>query len=192
MIDLKNVCLLLIFAFIFVTHSAAQQKPTPKTTPAVIQPVDKVNPATKRFESKAGNFSVNISQEPTQTRALDAEKGQAAGKQFFWQSEKTVYTIMYSDFNENDLSKVFEQMNNGTRNSLEKMDGKLISERAISYGKHSGREFRYQASNGVKYVMRNFLINKTGYLVTAGYAADVDEKTVLAILDSFKLIIEKK
>lgn len=189
---LKSFFILLLFSFIFTNCSMAQEKPTVEITNKTNELSDKVNPETKRFESKAGNFSINISQEPLQTRNLEAEKGQQPGKQFFWQFEKTVYTIMFSDFNESDLSTALDQMNSGTRMTIERTVGKSFSEKEISYGKYPGREFVYIASNGIKYVMRNFLVNKTGYLITTGYADEESEKEALKVLNSFELLSQKK
>jgi hypothetical protein len=181
MIDLKNLCLLLIFSFIFANCSAAQEKRSPESPTKTTESFDRVNPETKRYESPAGNFSINIPQVSTQVRTLEAEKGQEPGKQFFWQFEKTVYTVMYSTFNEND---------SGTRNTIEKLVGKSFSEKEISLGKYKGKEFIYINSNGVKYVMRNYLVNNMGYLLTAGFVDEISEKEALAVLDSFKLLNE--
>lgn len=184
MIKLKKLCLLLIGLFIFTNCSAAQEKVSPESS-------DKVNPETKKFESKAGNFSIDISQMPSQTRNLNPEKGQEPGKQFFWQFERTTYSVMYSAFNKDDLSIAFDEMNTGTRKSIQN-GGKLISEQENSFGKYSGREFRFILPNGVKYIQRNYLVGNVGYLLSAGYVYDEDEKEALKVLDSFKLLTEMK
>lgn len=192
MINPKTLCILLIFACIFANCSAAQEKPLPESPAKTNESSDKVNPETKRFESKAGNFSINISQAPIQTRNLDAEKGEEPGKQFIWQFERTTYTVMYSAFDNNDLSRAFDDMNSGVRKGIGRQGGKLISEKEISFGKYAGREFRSIAANGVTYIGRNYLVNDIGYLLTAGFVDEKSEKEALEVLDSFKLLTEKK
>lgn len=191
MIYLKTFCLLLVFSALFTNYAAAQQKPTPTTSP-------QTKTAVKKFESKEGNFSINITEAPTQTRNLASEATQKkkidVGQQFFWQFEKSVYTVMYSnplDADGGALPLNLEEMNSGSRKGIASSGAKLVSEKAITYGKHSGTEFRTVMPNGVKYIARNYLIGKVGYLITGGYVDDKDEKTVLDVLNSFKLLVEK-
>lgn len=191
MANLKTLCCLLIFSFIFANYSAAQQTPSPESPAKTFELSYGVNPTTNKFWSSAGQFSINISQAPSQVRTLEAEKGKEPGKQFLWQSEKTVYTVLYSTINKNDLSHAFDEMNSGVRKTLLRNGSQLISENEISFGKYSGREFRYIAPNGVKQIARNYLINNIGYLITAGYVDEKGEEEVLKVLDSFKLLNEK-
>jgi len=190
MIKLKTLCFLLIGLCIFVKYSAAQGRTMPQSAVTVVE--DIVNPETKRFESKAGNFSINISQVPTQIRIIDAEKGQEPGKQFLWQFERTAHSVMYSAFNKNDLSKALDEMNSGVRNSIGNMRGQIVSEKEISFGKYRGREFRTILPNGLNFLCRNYLVNNVGYLLTATYLDKAGEKEALEVLNSFKLLIEKK
>jgi len=192
MINLKPLCLLLIFACIFTSCSSAQEKPQPESTVKLNESPAKVNPETKRFESKAGNFSINVSQAPSQTRNVDPEPGKEPGKQFLWQFERTVYTVMYSEFNENDLSTALDQMNSGVRKTILRNGWQLISEKEISFGKFPGREFRCIVANGVNQIGRNYLVNNVGYLLTAAFVDEKSEKEALEVLDSFKLLTEKK
>lgn len=179
--------LLFTFSFccLFVGDSSAQKKPAPTPSPTVTVKAAK-------FESKEGNFSINISGAPSQSRSLEAEKGVSPGQQFFWQSEKTVFSVMYSAFEQSSVARAFEQMNSGTRGSIEGMVGKSYTEKDITFGKYPGKEFKFVAPNKVTYVMRNYLVNNVGYLVTAGYADQASEKEALNVLNSFKLLIEKK
>ena len=174
-----------LFCCIFVSDAIAQKKPSPTPSPTVAV-------TAKKFESKQGNFSIDISKDPSETRNLEAQKGVSPGQQFFWQFDKTVYTVMYSSFDQSALSKAFDQMNTGTRGSIESLVGKSFTEKEIPFGKYPGKEFSFTAPNGVKYIMRNFLVGNTGYLVTAGYANEESGKEALRVLNSFKLITEKK
>ena len=192
MINLKNLYLLLIFSFIFTNCSAAQEKPSPELPTKTTESSDKVNPETKRFESKAGNFSINISQEPMQTQNINQGKGEDIIKLFLWKFEKTLYTIAFSEFNKNEVSQSFDDMNNGTRKAIGRAGSQLISEKEISFDKYSGREFIYVAQNGVKYVGRNYLVKTMGYQIVAGYVDEKSEKEALEVLDSFRLLSEKK
>ncbi len=191
MTNLKTLCFLLLFSFIFANCSVAQKPPSPESLTKTNESSDEVNPKTKRFESNAGKFSINISQSPFQTRNLEAGEGLGPGKQFFWQFERTVYTVMYSTFDKNDLSKTFDEINLGVRKGIGRQEGKLISEKEISFGKYQGREFRSIAANGVTYIGRNYLVNDIGYLLTAGFVDEKSEKEALEVLDSFKLLNER-
>lgn len=188
---LKSFSVLLLFSIIFANCSTAQEKTNKELTNKATELPDKVNPETKKFESKAGNFSVNISQEPFQTRVLDAEKGEEPGKQFIWKFEKTIYTIMYSEFDKNDLSTAFDDMNSGVRKAMGRQGVEITSEKEIFYKKHRGLEFHYTIQNGVKYTLRNYLIDNAGYQVVAGYVDEQSEKEALEVLNSFKLLNEK-
>lgn len=192
MANLKTLFILLTLSFIFTNCSTAQEKPSAELPSKTNETLDKVNPETKRFESKAGNFSINISQEPFQTRNLESEKGKEPGKQFFWQFEKTTYSVMYSAFNEDDLSRAFDEMNSGVRKTLQRNLGQSFSEKEISFEKYPAREFRFVTADGVKHIQRNYLVNDTGYLLTAGYVDEKSEKEAIEVLDSFKLLTEKK
>jgi hypothetical protein len=191
MFNLKTLCLLFIFSCIFASCSAAQEKIQMESPDKLKESSAKVNPETKRFESKEGNFSINISQVPSQFRNVEPEKGRDPGKQFFWQFERTVYTVMYSAFDKNDLSRAFDDMNTGVRKSMARQGIKLITDKEISFGKYPAREFTYVLPNGVKYVQRNYLVNDVGYLLTAGYVDEKSEKEAFEVIDSFKLLTEK-
>ncbi len=190
MINLKTLCSLLIFLLILINSSAAQEKSPVDSSPKTIA-------ETKRFESKEGNFSINISSAPFQTRNLGSEKATKKwvnkGNQFFWRIEKTVYTVLWAgpfDSDKEQMPLNLEAMNTVFRKSIG-VDGKLISEKEISYGVYQGREFRFIAPNGVKYIMRNYLVENTGYILSAGYVEDKDEKEAIEVLDSFRLLNEK-
>lgn len=193
MTNLKSICFLLVIFYIFTGCSSAQDKKSPSasSTPILIGKA-------KKFESKEGNFTINLFEEPSAVRNLGTDasekKGIDVGKQYIWKFEKTLYTAMYSnpfDSNGNAMPQIFDEMLSGSRKGIARQGGKLISEKEISYGKYTGREFRYLASNGVKFVGRNYLIDKVGYQIVGAYADDKDEKEVLEILDSFKVMTEK-
>ncbi|MDQ6787518.1 MAG: hypothetical protein M3033_11985 [Acidobacteriota bacterium] len=192
MINLKTICFLLILSFIFINCSAAQEKPSLELPAKTNESSDRVNPDTKKFESNAGNFSINISQLPTQIRNLEPDKGRDPGKQLLWQFEKTVYTVLYSAVDKNNLSHAFDEMNSGVLKGIGRQGGQLISEKEISFGKYPGKEIRWIAADGVTVIGRNYLVNDMGYLVTAGFVDGKSEKEALEVLDSFKLLTEKK
>ena len=191
MINLKTLFSLLIVSFILVNCSEAQKNSSPESHTKISESSDGINPTTKRFESNLGNFSINISQTPLQTRTIDAEKGKEPGKQFLWQFERTVYTVMYSEFNKSDYPRPFDDMNSGVRKTLLRNGSQIISENEISFKEYPAREFRYIAPNGVKQIGRNYLVNNMGYLLTAGFVDEKSEKEAIEVLDSFKLLDEK-
>ncbi|MGI8670617.1 MAG: hypothetical protein ACR2J3_12360 [Aridibacter sp.] len=190
--NLKNLCFLFILSWTFIDCSSAQDK----------KPIDlspKPNAEANKFESKEGNFSINISQSPFMTRNVGSElvdkKGINTGKQFGWKLEKISYTAMYSleDIsNEDSMAQLFSAMNIGVRKGILNQGFKLISEKEISYGKHPGREFHSISSNGVNFITRNYLINDMGYQISGIYVDEKDEKEVLEVLDSFRLLNDKK
>lgn len=192
MINLKTICFLLILSCIFINCSVAQEKLLSELPAKTNESSDRVNPETKKFESNAGNFSISISQLPTQIRNLEPDKGREPGKQLLWQYEKTVYTVLYSPVDKNNLSHAFDEMNSGVRKGIGRQGGELISEKEISFGKYPGRELRWIAANGVTAIGRNYLVNDMGYLLTAGFVDGKSEKEALEVLDSFKLLTEKK
>lgn len=185
MLYLRILLFTFSFCCLFAGSASAQKKPSPTPSPTVTVKAAK-------FESKEGNFSIDISGAPTQTRKLDAAKGTSPGEQFFWQSPKTVFSVMYSSFEQSAVARAFDQMNSGTRGSIESSVGKSFTEKQITFGKYPAKEFKFVAPNKVTYIMRNYLVNNVGYLVTAGYADQEGEKEALRVVNSFKLLSEKK
>lgn len=193
MLDLKTLCLSSLLIVLFVSCLAAQRisSPTALPTPTV---------AAKSFKSVEGGFSINIAEAPSETLNLGSEiaekKGIDAGKMFIWKSEKTIYSVMYSDPVDADGNSMgtqtLEEMNSGARTAIMRQDGKLISEKSISLGKHPGTELHYTSSAGTKFITRHYLVNLRGYQIIAGYIDDKDKKEVLGVLDSFKLLTDKK
>ncbi len=212
MTNLKNLCLLLIFSFIFTNCSSAQDKTiTPPPMTQITQPSStKYNEETKRFESTGGKFTISISQVPTETRDLGTEtankKGVDVGKMFIWQfPEKAIYTVMYKnafdtdgnplDFDGDPKTQSLRDLETATtysRRGIAKSNAKIISEKSISFKDHPGTEFRYVSADGTKFIGRVFSINSIGYQIVGGYKNDVAEKEVLEVLDSFEPLPNKK
>lgn len=180
--NLKNLCFLFILSWTFINCSSAQDK----------KPIDlspKPNAEANKFESKEGNFSINISQ------PLIMNRNVGSGKQFGWKLERISYTAMYSleDGSDGDSkTQIFNEMNSGVRKGTLRQGNKVISEKEISYGKHPGKEFHSTSPNGVKFITRNYLINDMGYQIIGVYIDEKDEKEVLEVLDSFRLLNDKK
>jgi len=149
------------------------------------------------FRSTGGGFSIDIPALAKQTIDKASEKAKAkgvdVGKQFVWLFERTLYTIYYNppfDNDGNPYPQVYADLENGSRKGVIKSNAKLISETPIKFGVSQGIEFRYASAEGVHFVMRTFLVDDVGYQVVGGYADDKDEKKVLEVLDSFKLLKE--
>ena len=206
--NLKNLCYLLIFSFIFANCSAAQKIPSSESLTKTVETSDRVNPVNKKFESNAGNFSINISQTPSQTRDLGTDtankKGVDVGKIFIWQfPEKALYTVMYKNAFDSDGNPLepdgdsksedlrdLESLKLGMRRGIVNNKAKLLSENSISFNNYPGTEFRYTTSDGVKFIGRIYSVNSIGYQIVGGYKDDEAEKEVLKVLDSFKLLTE--
>lgn len=149
------------------------------------------------FHSYGGKFSIAISELPKQTIDRATEKAKAkgvdVGKQFAWLFERTLYTIYYNppvDNDGNPSPQVFADMESGSRKGLLRQNAKLISEKPIKFGEYQGTEFRYVSVEGIHFINRTFLVDDVGYQIVGGYADDIDEKNVLEVLDSFKLLKE--
>jgi hypothetical protein len=210
MINLKTFCLSFLLAGLFINCSSAQNKPVTVPMTPIDQPSSATfNTKTQRFESTGGNFTLNIPQAPLQTRDLGTEtankKGIDVGKMFIWQFEKTTYTILYKkplDSDGNPLTpdgedpktqnlRDLEALNIGMRRGIVlRRNEKLLSEKSISFNNYPGTEFRYISPDGVKFIGRVYSINSIGYQIVGGYVNEKDEKEVLEILDSFKLMTE--
>lgn len=189
-----KIVLLLIISSLLINCAPAQEKLKQTSTPRD----SKVNKQTNKFESKEGNFSINISQEPFQTLNMGSEiaekKGVDVGKQFLWRFEKTVYTVMYMgpfDKDGNNMPQDWLDIEDGSRKGILNAGGKIISERSADFGKYKGMEYRYVSKEGVKFIGRIYLVNTFGYQLNGGYVDEKEEKEVLETLDSFKLLIEK-
>ena len=194
MANLKSLLLLVLFSGLLLNCSPAQEKLKQTSSPKN----SKVNEETKRFESKEDNFSINISHEPFQTRNMGSEiadkKGVDVGKLFVWKFEKFAYTVMYMgpyDRDGNDLPQDWLDLDDGTRKGILNEGGKLISEKPFSYAKYQGREFRSLTKDEVKSITRIYLIDTMGYQMWGLYLSEKDEKEVLEVLDSFKLLKEQ-
>jgi hypothetical protein len=147
------------------------------------------------FESKNGGFSIAIPQMPSKTINRGTDKAKAkgidTGKQFVWLFERTLYTAFYSppiDNDGNPSPPAYADMESGTRKGVLRQNAKLISEEPIKLGEYRGTEFRYVSAEGVHYISRIYLVGDMGYQIVGGYADDKDEKKVLEVLDSFKLL----
>ena len=149
------------------------------------------------FESTNGGFSIAIPQLPSKTIELGTYKAREkkidAGKQFAWVFERTLYTALYTppyDADGNPSALAYADMESGSRKGILKANAKLISEKPIKFGEYQGVEFRYTSVEGVHFIGRTFLTGDMGYQIVGGYADEKDEKKVLEVLDSFKLLKE--
>lgn len=144
MINLKTLSLSFFLSVLFINCSLAQEKTLPPPPPAM-------NVKANKFESIGGNFSINITQAPSQTRDLGTEtankKGVDVGKIFIWQfPEKALYTFMYKNAFDSDGNPLeqngdsksqnlrdFESLKIGMRRGIANNNAKLLSEKSISF-----------------------------------------------------------
>jgi hypothetical protein len=194
-----------LFLLFLLGATARGQKATPSPSPTeesdtggvVMLATTGVSVDKGVFVSKEGGFSISIPELPKQTidKATIKAKARGAdvGKQYVWLFERTLYTIYYNppvDNDGNSYPQVFADMESGSRKGLLRANAKLITENPIKFGEYQGTEFRYVSGQGVHFVNRTFLVDDVGYQIVGGYADDKDEKTVLEVLDSFKLLKE--
>lgn len=210
MLNLRNFCLSLLLTGLFISCLSAQHKTVPvPMTPIDSLPSAKVNAETKRFESTGGKFAISISEAPLEIRDLGTEtankKGVDVGKMFIWRFEKTFYTVLYKNPLSSDGNTLepdgdpksqnlrdFEAYKVGMHRGIASINAKLISEKAISFNQYPGAEFRYISAGGIKFIGRIYSIDSVGYQIVGGYGDDKDEKEVLKVLNSFKLLTDKK
>jgi len=150
------------------------------------------------FRSQSGHFSIKIPGFPTQIQDyltdVAKQKNIDTGKMFIWQFEKTLYTLFYLpsvSHNGDPQPQTLANVENGTRKGIINGKAKITSEKPFKFGEYPGTEFRYDSLQGLHYISRAFLVGETGYQVVGAYRNDADEKQVLGVLDSFKLIKAK-
>jgi len=153
----------------------------------------------KTFTSASGGFSIDIGQLPTKTRDLTEPSARArgvdAGKQYLWTLEKGIFTLLYSgavDSYGNAIPVTFAEMENGSRKGILRANAKLISEKPIKFGKYRGTEFRYLSADGIHFIGRIFLVGDVIYQLAGSYTDEKDEKHVLDVLQSFKLLKQQR
>jgi hypothetical protein len=177
----------LLLAFSLAAIASAQKEVMADPAPSIGTTLESVQNGI--FISKGGGFSLAIAQIPSQT--IEKGRGKAAGRQFTWVFERTLYTAMYLPSAGDPPTGSFEDMQHGTETAVLRDGGKIISEKPIKCGGYAGIEFRYVSAKGVHFINRSYIVGAFGYQIVGGYADEKDEKAVLDVLDSFKLLIDK-
>jgi hypothetical protein len=145
------------------------------------------------FVSTNGGFSIAITQMPSKTIDMPSANSEVIGKQFAWVFERTLYTAMYRiDPEGNPLPQSYIDIEHGTEKAVLANGGKIISEKPIKYGDYGGIEFRYVSAQGVHYINRAYIVGDFGFQIVGGYADEKDEKGVMDVLDSFKILKHSK
>lgn len=196
MIYLRNLFLALFLSLVFVGCSNSQTSVQPPTMTPVATTGATIESGV--FVSKEGGFSIAIPEMPAQMfssgSAKAKEKGVDTGKMFFWKFGRITYTISYMpavDVDGNPEPASYEDMENGTRKGILRSDrsnAKLISEKPIKLGENRGTEFRYVSGEGIGAIGRIYQVGDVGFQINGVYADPNDEKVVLDVLNSFKLL----
>jgi hypothetical protein len=191
----------LSFALLLSISVAGCSNPQTKSfPPPVLTPVQPGGASVENgiFESREGGFSLAIPQMPTRTLDSGKEKAKAkgidTGKMFIWQFEKITYTASYLpsvDLEGNPMPQLYEDMEIGSRKGIHNANAKLISEKPIKLGEERGTEFRYITAEGAAVIGRIYLVGDMGYSIVGLYSEKKDEKNVVEVLDSFKLLKSK-
>jgi hypothetical protein len=193
----KHLSFTLLLSVFMASCANSQRKPVQMPIPVPVEATG-VWVENGVFASKHAKFSIAIPQMPTQTLDSGREKAKAkgvdTGKMFIWQLEKITYTASYMppvDLDGDPMPQLYDDMVIGSRKGIFNSNAKLLSEKPIKFGNDRGTEFRYVSAAGVPFIGRVYLVGDVGYSIVGGYAEAKDEKEVLRVLDSFKLLNNK-
>jgi len=145
----------------------------------------------KEFTSKEGGFKVVMLGRPKQQQFdTESDFGKGVLHMNRVQVGETIYGANYCDFpaeiKKTPIKKVYDSSRDGAVANLE---GKLVSEKEIKLGKHSGREIRIEVGGGKQlFRARVFLIEQRLYqIVVMGTKEAATSKEADKFLESFKL-----
>jgi len=147
----------------------------------------------KDFSSTEGGFAILMPGEPAQsTETVKTAAGDMSMHIYMLELKNSAYGVIYTD-----MPSMFQQMPNaadklldgGRDGAVAQMKGKLVSEQAISIGRHPGRELHIDSDRAV-IVARIFLVDLRLYQVLAILPkgqSPTDDTT--KFLDSFRAAI---
>jgi hypothetical protein len=150
--------------------------------------------AWKAFTSEAGRFSVLLPRTPRQTtQTVDTGVGAVDEHAFTVMHGSITYLVSYGDYPQNVLARnpqaALDAFGDG---AVASMEGKLLSERAISTNGHLGRELeiRLADDSGAAIVrLRIYVVGNRLYTVyTLAPEERASSPNVEKFLDSFKLV----
>jgi len=148
----------------------------------------------KDFHSKEGGFSVSMPGTPVEKRqAFHTQAGPVEARFFTVEADRgsMVYMVVYGDYPEalmvtGDREMLLDAARDGAVGNIQ---GRLVSERALSLGGHPGRELQVLSSDGrLALRMRIYLVNSRQYQVVAVAPKELrSTEDRDRFLDSFRL-----
>jgi TonB family protein len=192
---LPQLIILTIIAFV---ATAGAQNPPPPPPPAAVGGIAQ-GPAGswQEFNNETGNFMVMMPDKPVEiTQTVESEIGKVPIRMFVAQDRMMAYMAMYADYPValDTPSVVKASLDNGRDMMLSQRNGKLISEKEISYDRFAGRDLQAKISDGVMR-LRMFIVHQRLYVLTVivlggNDTKRLESKEVNRFLDSFRLIKE--
>lgn len=201
--QLRALFVLFAISTVFALTAPAQ-RPSSKATPEPVkerqavqapkrEPVRSLK-ALKRgeiFVSKTGGFSIALPRKPFETEnKFDKEAGETGGETVTWSFEEGVIIVAYVDDPVMDVvtEENYDEIAQGAREGVESEEGKIVSERSVTFGKYSGCEIVFDNENGRNTVR---IFPTKGRLYTAMIVAYSDvqgsEAVMLKALNSLTL-----
>ncbi len=198
---MKKIPQLTILAlFVFVITGGAQTPPPPPPPPPAGVPggIHSAPVASwQEFNNEAGNFAATLPGKPMEmNQTVETEIGKVPIRMFVVQDSGIAYMVMYAEYpiamDTPDAIKT--SLDNARDMMLSSRNGKLVSEKEISFGKFAGRELRAKITGGMMR-LRTYIVQQRLYALMAlslqgGDAKPLEAKEVNSFLDSFRLLKE--
>ncbi|MEP7343365.1 MAG: energy transducer TonB [Acidobacteriota bacterium] len=151
---MKKALLITLTLAILAPFILAQNPPPPPPRPPALLQGDKSKAFSEwqAFTSTEGNFSFASPKKPAEmTQDVQTQMGKVSIKMFVMQNAMVGYLAMYADYPIIfDTPASIKSSLDGARDlMLASRGGKVVSEREISYGGFTGREFRATTRDGV-------------------------------------------
>ena len=147
--------------------------------------------AWKEFKSTKGQFSLQVPGTPKeQKETVKTQAGDIDLHLFLLEQKEIAYMVGYSDYPEPLIKQAEpEAILDGARNgAVSNVNGKLLSERAVSLEGHKGREIKVKTEKGV-IKARIFLVEARLYqLMTVTAKEKTFAENTKRFFDSFKLL----
>lgn len=192
------------FAAIFAGLVFAQPPPPAKTESNAVkivqQPALKNLPATEKFSSADGRFTVALPRNISGFSALTPQNmgRNVSGSMFQWHLREGFVTISFYDILDPKFSVTTEQdfvnFFGGARDAaLNSFKGKLVSESLLKSGEYRGHKFSFRLADDSTGIGRVFYVDKRAYMLLAVAAKNVPDAADLIsqAFDTFALIKQK-
>jgi hypothetical protein len=186
-----------LLSMIFILAAAGlAQTPPPPPAPGGIPGGIHIE-AWQEFKHEAGNLAVMMPGKPTESsQTVESEIGKVPVYTFTAQGGTLIYIAMYAEYpismDTPEAAKI--TLDNSRDLMLSRREGKLISEKDISFGKYPGRELSAKIGGG-SLRSRTYIVNQRMYLLMAIAPGDdqskqLESKKVDDFLGSFKFLRE--